>query len=196
MTEETGREKTERWITMHDVKDGGGTLHRPHGIWTSLARLTVYVCFDGHPTLGRRAFYFFTHRLQRLASSFANARQQPIMGSTSAASVGNTGAGYLFTPHESGLDRIEKISGTVRDDDPGTAVAVVKEQMAARVKMGPPRNASIDEQYEGVDVIFDDPLARYGEASLMVEVKSRRRHQSQPQLFLQLSETNPDRIIS
>lgn len=189
-----GREKTKQWVNRWSVADGSGRPHAPHGIWTSAARLTVYVCFDNHQQIGGRAFYMFTSSLQQYADYFAS--QAPIVGSHGEVATSNTGAGYLFDPlgKESPrvfIDRIEQIPDS-SDDSSNHAVQIVARQLSGRVGIGKCRHATKDEQYSGVDLIVDDPHKRYGLPVIPVEVKSRLAHQRFARLFLQLSETNPE----
>lgn len=192
---EDGKELTRRWIEENNIKDAAGTLHKPHGIWTWKARLVVYVAFDDHRELGRRAWYFFTHRLQTLARSRWTAGAKIKNGSIELSSVDDTGAGYLFPPEDSGfIDRDEWIPEGTKDD-PNTAVRIVAAQIGARRGIGPIRPATRDEQNDGIDLIVSDPIRRYGVDPLTVEIKSRRRHKRYDTLFLQVSETNPDGIF-
>lgn len=171
----TGRGLTKRWI--NDVRDTSGRIHAAHGIWTSRADLTVYVLFDDHPGIGRRAFYFETRHLKRYAFSLWRRRRK-----ISIATARSTGAGYLFAPSLAGifLDRVELIPPGDRDDS-RCSCEIVKQQMAARGV--PMRDATMAEQFAGMDLIAD---------IVKIEVKSRQRQHRYDAVFLQVSETNPD----
>lgn len=197
-----GKQFTQQWIEENKIRDASGRMHVPHGIWTSQARLTVYVAFDDKPGLGRRCWYFFTHQLQQLARDKWHFHEPIRYGSTELSSVQLTGAGYLFSPKEppSGvstwIDRVEPIDdGVVTADDHDAAVTVIRQQLLRRSKIAACRRADLAEDREGKDLIVSDPVKRYGADPFAVEVKSRRRHQALVAFFLQVSETNPDRIF-
>lgn len=187
----SGREKTEKWIEAWNVRDGAGRRHRPHGIWTIAARLTVYVTFDRHPRIGQKAIYFFTSSLQAIADFRSN--QEPTYGSREGNSHTRTGAGYLFAPFgpddRTFVDRVERLDESGRDDSE-RAVEIVSAQLAARGLA--PRPATLAEQKTGIDLVASDGRGRYGMEHVPVEVKSRTRKCAYDALFLQLSETNDD----
>jgi hypothetical protein len=192
-----GQEETEAWIKRWDVRDSHGTLHYAHGIWTITSFLTAYVAFDDHPTIGRRAFYFYTHSLQLIAH-LREGRPPKMVSSTRA------GAGYVFSPNQSYADELRRFTGLFidrveplgvaeknRKEDDKYAVEIVQRQLAERGI--PSRKADgKDEQIAGIDLVFHDPRKRYcGRTDVPVEVKSRMADKGMYDgFFLQLSETN------
>jgi hypothetical protein len=182
---------TQEWIERWQVRDSEERLHYPSGILTYEAHVIVYVLFDDNPRVGQRAHYLFVPPLQRWA--WAQRNQKPILATLRPdISVKNTGAGYLAAINELYIDRQEVIGDQRRDDD-GVAVALVVEQLTRRRFVC--RAATVAEQMRGVDVVASDPLRRYGRPTVRFEIKSRTKRQTQDRIFVQVSETNPNRII-
>jgi len=190
------REVTEEWIAQHAVVDDRGTPHRPHGIWTCEARLYVWVCFDGHQQIGRRAWYFFTRDLQVAAWKLSKTDIKPIPGGRDGVKIKQTGMGYLISPLRERIDRVEPIPELARFDS-AMAVEIVCDQLRSR--QFEPRLSTPEEQIRSIDIVANDlrgECGRYGENPLTLEVKSRGPgRENQSLLYLQISETNPDKLI-
>lgn len=183
-------ERTNSWIHRWKVTDSSGQLHRPHGIWTSRAHITVYVLFDGHPIIGQRAHYIFTEPLKRFVYTLIDC--QPVLATLGPSSkITNTGAGYLVSLRSVFIDRVEKI-GAQPTDDSDHAVRLVTEQLERRDFLTRP--ATLKEQMLGVDVVAKDklPVPRYGRIVVPHEMKSRTKRQEHERIFVQISETNPE----
>ena len=177
---ETGRAWTQGLIDRRGLMDSQTTKHQPSGVMTWTATTYAHVCFDRHRDLGQRIHFISMAALRWKVVVFTAAGVRPIYGASAGVSTKDTGAGFQWKPYIDGIP-LKPYDGNERD------ISVRAEEAVFRylTSIGKPvAKTSLEENRSGCDLKLLD-------GSDSFEVKSRDG--AFDYLFVQISETNPDK---
>lgn len=158
------------------LRDSAGTVHEPFGAMTWWATHYAHVCFDSHPFIGNKIHLMPMAQLRQAIYALSR-RHEPCYGGAN-----KTGAGFLLSVPDDGIPLTKRYTGKSMSI---LAVNAVEDYLTS---LGRPfRSATISEQKRGIDIVL---LDNSGET---IEVKSRDGWYDH--LFIQISETNPERRV-
>lgn len=168
-------------IFLHCLKDGNGTVHEPYGVMTWKASHYVHVCLDDHPFIGRRIHILPMAEVRSKVYEYAKC-MEPTYGTLPKSLCEKTGAGFKMGVRDDGIFLLKEYKGKNISD---LAVDAFCDYLISINR--PFRRTSRHEQLSGMDIIALDG------SNESYEIKSRDR--SFEHVFVQISETNPEKRI-
>lgn len=166
-------------IFFYGLKDIYGTIHEPHGAMTWQSTYYFHVCLDAHPFLGNRIHPFTMEAVRQKVLAQVESGEVPRF-----ATVRKTGAGYLIGGANNAIRLTKKYNGG--SDMSEQAISAVEDYLNS-IGRKCKRNTNYWGQIKGIDIILLDG------SNETIEVKARDGWYDN--LFIQISETNPDKKI-